>query len=199
MKNKNQGFTLMELVIVISIIGILAAIITPKMRLSIIRAKDLKIESDLVALRTASNLYYNERNKMLGGSDLGTGSGVEQGMEVDYVPYNEKNKARGVTAGHIKELINTKYLDKNASNSFLKNSSSDTDIIKILPGTNMEKSGNCSTVGEPLNTANYLAKELYLIFDSDKVGISIWDGETSGGVNIDDGRVDSRCIPWNAK
>lgn len=196
---KDRGFTLMELVVVVSIISILAGIVTPKVRLALIKSKDVKIEGDLEAVRTASNLYYNERNRALGKSDATTGSGVPQGDELDYTPYNETTKAKAVTVAHIKELIEKKYLERNAAKLFIKNTTSDRDSIKFLPGTNMAKIGNCSLDRTPLDSADYSTKEVYLVFDSDLVGISLWDGQTKVANSIEDGLVDSGCNPWNIK
>ncbi|MGL5232578.1 MAG: type IV pilin protein, partial [Fusobacteriaceae bacterium] len=41
--NKKSGFTLVELVVVVAIIGVLAAIVTPKFRVSLMKSKDAKV------------------------------------------------------------------------------------------------------------------------------------------------------------
>lgn len=60
-RNKKSGFTLIELVVVIAIIGVLAAVVTPRIRISLAKAKDTSAVAALDALRTASNVYYAEK------------------------------------------------------------------------------------------------------------------------------------------
>ncbi|MGL5055845.1 MAG: type II secretion system protein [Fusobacteriaceae bacterium] len=70
---KREGFTLIELVVVMGIIGVLSSIAVPRLQSSLRRAKDTKALSTLSLLRTASNLYYSEQGEKLGkdGESLG--------------------------------------------------------------------------------------------------------------------------------
>jgi len=57
MKLKNQGFTLIEVMVVVVILSILAAIIVPKVMDRPDTARLVKAQSDIRALESALNLY----------------------------------------------------------------------------------------------------------------------------------------------
>lgn len=59
MKNK-MGFTLIELLVVISIIGVLAMLIVPNLVGMRERARDAKKKSELVEMKKALRIYYND-------------------------------------------------------------------------------------------------------------------------------------------
>ena len=61
---KNKGFSLIEVLVVLGIIGILSSFITPRVMNYMAEAKDVKVKSTLEALRTASELYYLEEGKI---------------------------------------------------------------------------------------------------------------------------------------
>jgi len=59
---KNNGFTLIELMVVIVILGILAAVIAPRIPKFVEKAKENKTKANLANLRSALSLYYSDNN-----------------------------------------------------------------------------------------------------------------------------------------
>ena len=74
MKTK-KGFTLIELMIVVAIIGILAAIAIPKFADLIKKSKEGATKGSLGALRSALTIYYGEQEGSYPA--VGTGSGQD--------------------------------------------------------------------------------------------------------------------------
>ncbi len=60
---KQAGFTLIELMIVLSIMGILITIAEPSFKQSIIRAREAVLKEDLFQIRDAIDQYYADNNK----------------------------------------------------------------------------------------------------------------------------------------
>ncbi len=58
-----KGFTLVEIIIVLVLIGILVAIITPIYRNSIIRAREAVLKENLFHIRDAISKYYYDKHK----------------------------------------------------------------------------------------------------------------------------------------
>lgn len=63
MQKNNRGFTLVELLVVISILGILVTIGLVSFRSSQARGRDAKRKSDLKQVSSALELYYSDYNK----------------------------------------------------------------------------------------------------------------------------------------
>ncbi len=57
MKRKSAGFTLIEVMVVVVILGILAAIIVPKIMSRPEQARQVKVKQDLLAIQSALDLY----------------------------------------------------------------------------------------------------------------------------------------------
>ena len=60
---KNKGFTMVELLVVISIIGILATLLLANYNATRSRARDVQRKSDLRNIQTALRIYYNDEGE----------------------------------------------------------------------------------------------------------------------------------------
>lgn len=58
-----KGFTLIEVLIVVTLIGILVAILVPQYKYSVLRAKEAVLKENLFQLRDAINKYYFDKKK----------------------------------------------------------------------------------------------------------------------------------------
>ena len=63
----NKGFTLIEILIVVMVLGILAMVIVPQITVSTQDAKTSTLETSLSALRNAIELYYIQHNNRYPG------------------------------------------------------------------------------------------------------------------------------------
>jgi len=58
-----RGFTLIEALIVLTLIGILVSILVPQYRSSVIRAKEAVLKENLFQMRDAINKFYTDKKK----------------------------------------------------------------------------------------------------------------------------------------
>jgi general secretion pathway protein G len=59
--NETHGFTLVELLVVLAILGILVAIAVPQLQQAPIRAKEAALREDLFTFRTCLDQYYADK------------------------------------------------------------------------------------------------------------------------------------------
>ncbi|MFC2048774.1 type IV pilin protein [Elusimicrobiota bacterium] len=77
-KKSEKGFTLIELMIVVAIVGILAAVAIPKFADLIDKAKEAKVKGNLSSIRGAVSIYYGSFEG-LAPSNAANGAGLTLG------------------------------------------------------------------------------------------------------------------------
>lgn len=93
-KCKEKGFTLLELLIVIAVIGILSSLIMVSLSTSRAKASDAAIKSDLRSLMNVAELYYVNNGNQYGAGGPGVCPAVSNGSPaswaVDFDPNFKK-------------------------------------------------------------------------------------------------------------
>ena len=105
---KPNGFTLVELMVVIIIVGILAAVAIPKFLDASNKAKASEFPTQLTAIYTAENAYSAERGTFV--TDFGKlrdSAGVDIGTSTKWFTYSIA--LTGTTAFTAKATINTLF------------------------------------------------------------------------------------------
>ena len=64
MRKSTSGFTLVEILIVIVIIGILAAALVPRLTSAQSKARDLRRKTDLMTIHKALRIFYEDNGRM---------------------------------------------------------------------------------------------------------------------------------------
>ena len=96
MKKRQRGFTLIEMMVVVVILGVLAAIVVPKIMSRPDKAKLVKAQQDILAFESALNLYK------LDNSDYPT---TEQGLEALVIkPTLEPVPSNWKAGGYLKQV-----------------------------------------------------------------------------------------------
>ncbi|MFW2406036.1 MAG: type II secretion system major pseudopilin GspG [Gammaproteobacteria bacterium] len=93
-RRRNRGFTLIEIMVVVVILGILAALIAPNVISRIDEAQVVKVQQDLRAIESALKLYRLDNFRY---------PDTEQGLEALVTPPQDPN-ARWPAGGYLERL-----------------------------------------------------------------------------------------------
>lgn len=86
-KRSREGFTLIELMIIMAIISILLSIAMPKYAEFMLKSQEGQTKGNLGSLRSALNLYYSDNGGVFPACDTaGANSGVFNDMAPKYIP-----------------------------------------------------------------------------------------------------------------
>src|SRR5580693_1926115 len=81
LKRKNQGFTLVELLIVIVVIGILALLVITTYSGIQAKARNAKRQSDIASLQTQLEAFFSQNGYYPSRTDLNTASWLSANMK----------------------------------------------------------------------------------------------------------------------
>ena len=160
-RKHTEGFTLVELIIVIIILGILAALAIPQFTQSAEDARIAALQSNLAVLRNAISLFYHQHNSVYPGARKTDGSGTATA-----------NAAEAATA--FKAQL-TQYTDANGGTSTSIDRSTYPFGLYFLNGVPANPMSQMNTVK--------------VLMDTDPIQESDIDGTTGWIFNINTGEI----------
>lgn len=152
---KKNAFTLIELLIVISVLGLLVALLLPNLMGIRSRARDSARKSDLRQLKVALRTYYNDfqiyPSHNAGGNIVGCGS-----TGTDACPNSDNSFAVGDVVYMQDMPTNTEfeYLQTNQGDDFLL-----TTFLENLSDSDLVDSASRCKVAAPQDGAYYVCAD----------------------------------------
>ena len=125
LRESESGFTLIELMVVILIIGLLATIVVQNLKGATDKAKRIKAQADISALKTALDRYYLD-NGSYPSSDQGLPALVS-------APQNGKVPADYPPGGYIERIPNDPW-----GNTYVYQSDGDNYVLKSYGADGVE-------------------------------------------------------------
>jgi type IV pilus assembly protein PilA len=125
--NRKGGFTLIELMIVVAIIGILAAIAIPNFLRFQLKAKSSEGKTNLAAIRTAEESYYSEFGIYVSADAVPANPGQNQKILFDNTPVNGLQGGFNQVGWSPEGYVFFNYAVAVSPNAFTASASADID------------------------------------------------------------------------
>ena len=136
MRRSQNGFTLVEMLVVITIIGILAALAIPNMTKARVKAKEAEVKANLHVIQAALERFYTDHSQYpayIGGGDLGGWYRFQYRMR------DQNNQdARWL----IDPLIEKGYIEQSYPKNPFVNQAESYNVVKLTGGNSEAGSGD---------------------------------------------------------
>ena len=114
---RKKGFTLVEMIIVVAILGIMAAIVIPQFKGNIVQAKDSASLTNLATMRTQIELYALQHNGYPPGYVSGVGTTLAV-LELQFVGTTTLAGLASTATVPVDPFVHGPYLKKIPKNPF---------------------------------------------------------------------------------
>jgi len=138
---KKSAFTLIELLIVVAIIAILAAMLLPALNKSRMKAKQINCVGNLKQLGTTMNMYADDFGGYTTIPTHNTAGGrIDEGFSWDYNLLQYLGKGKGKNFTCPEDIQPRKfYVDQRAANSYIINAPADITVFAVASPSAAQK------------------------------------------------------------
>ena len=128
---KSKGFTLIELMIVVAIIGILAAIAIPRFANLIDRAREARTQGNLGAIRSAMSIYYGTNDGIWPGTIANLDDDAYGGPFLQSIPTVLLPSGMGGHAETSDETITLSTTTADCTGKWFYSAAADDGVVRV--------------------------------------------------------------------